>query len=282
MARLATGPEMSAPRHVVWQRRRDIAQATGAGGSLGHMTAAMATIAALAEHLSIQESSGSGSSSSSTVKAAAQAALAAAAAGGRGGFIPSAERRSLVRQQLISVQHVCFPESGSEAGEPGESSKESRASASSGSPDSPRMRTIPEGPSTFSEELALQLENMEPPSTGSKDHGQGTCKPCLFVRTTIGCANGPACSFCHFTHKRHEGRRPCKNKRERYRKIVARQEQERGGGLGQGSGGSGDEAGAEAEAAARGEGQQAAREGPASPPQALEEPRQKRDGILSL
>mmetsp|Transcript_13986 Transcript_13986/g.35115 ORF Transcript_13986/g.35115 Transcript_13986/m.35115 type:complete len:238 (+) Transcript_13986:70-783(+) len=33
-------------------------------------------------------------------------------------------------------------------------------------------------------------------SVGSLKHGSGTCKPCAFFHKT-GCANGPACPFCH-------------------------------------------------------------------------------------
>lgn len=57
------------------------------------------------------------------------------------------------------------------------------------------------------------------PSEGSKGHANSTCKPCMFVHTAIGCYKGVGCTFCHFHHKGH-ARRPCKAKRERYRKLI--------------------------------------------------------------
>jgi hypothetical protein len=59
-------------------------------------------------------------------------------------------------------------------------------------------------------------------SAGSALHEKGTCKPCLFVNTSVGCQNGAACDFCHLSHKRKSKPRPCKDKRERYRRLIAR------------------------------------------------------------
>lgn len=70
------------------------------------------------------------------------------------------------------------------------------------------------------------------PSVGSVLHEAGTCKPCLFMHTKIGCQNGETCEFCHFRHKRSGKARPCKGKRERYRKLV---ERATGGSNGEGS-----------------------------------------------
>jgi len=59
------------------------------------------------------------------------------------------------------------------------------------------------------------------PSVGSMKHDEGTCRVCLFVNTRLGCNKGVACEFCHFQHKRSDGRpRACKGKRERYKKLV--------------------------------------------------------------
>lgn len=57
-------------------------------------------------------------------------------------------------------------------------------------------------------------------SVGSQDHDKGTCKPCLFVKSPIGCKNGTDCEFCHLAHKRKNTMRPCKTKRNRYRKLI--------------------------------------------------------------
>lgn len=50
-------------------------------------------------------------------------------------------------------------------------------------------------------------------------HMAGTCKPCAFIRTPVGCGSGSDCRFCHFVHSRHS-KRPGKLKRDRYRKLV--------------------------------------------------------------
>lgn len=63
-------------------------------------------------------------------------------------------------------------------------------------------------------------------SAGSANHEFGTCKPCAFIRTNVGCLNGVDCEFCHFRHSRRIKPRPCKGKRDRYRRIVAKMEQE--------------------------------------------------------
>jgi len=59
-------------------------------------------------------------------------------------------------------------------------------------------------------------------SLGSAAHDIGHCKPCLFVHTHVGCSNGSSCEFCHLEHKRKNKPRPCKGKRDRYRKLLLR------------------------------------------------------------
>lgn len=59
-------------------------------------------------------------------------------------------------------------------------------------------------------------------SAGSEKHDEGGCKPCLFVHTHVGCQNGAQCEFCHYVHKRKSKPRPCKGKRERYKKLLTR------------------------------------------------------------
>jgi len=54
------------------------------------------------------------------------------------------------------------------------------------------------------------------PSVGSLQHHQGTCRPCVFARTSSGCHNGVHCRFCHFMHKRKAQVRPCKERRRRF------------------------------------------------------------------
>jgi hypothetical protein len=76
-------------------------------------------------------------------------------------------------------------------------------------------------------ELAQQegLAAGDHPSVGSIRHELGACKPCLFVRTHVGCQNGMNCTFCHYLHKSKSKPRPCKGKRDRYRKLLIRMEQ---------------------------------------------------------
>jgi len=69
-------------------------------------------------------------------------------------------------------------------------------------------------------------ENGLPTSIGSIGHAENACKPpCVFSLRRKGCTNELRCGFCHFPHvgKRQRQRpkarpRPCKGKRERYRK----------------------------------------------------------------
>jgi len=58
------------------------------------------------------------------------------------------------------------------------------------------------------------------PSEGSRGHATSTCKPCMFIHSAIGCYKGMSCSFCHFSHEGIRRPRPCKAKRERYRKLI--------------------------------------------------------------
>jgi len=70
-------------------------------------------------------------------------------------------------------------------------------------------------------------EKGEPTSVGSAGH-EDNCRACLFVFTAAGCQNGVLCGFCHFKHKRANRPRPCKGKRNRFRKLAARVEQLQG------------------------------------------------------
>jgi len=63
----------------------------------------------------------------------------------------------------------------------------------------------------------------ESPSLGSAGHAEGTCRPCAFARSTSGCKFGAACNFCHLVSEHPESvrMRPCKGKRERYKRTMA-------------------------------------------------------------
>mmetsp|Transcript_49637 Transcript_49637/g.111599 ORF Transcript_49637/g.111599 Transcript_49637/m.111599 type:complete len:213 (+) Transcript_49637:137-775(+) len=58
------------------------------------------------------------------------------------------------------------------------------------------------------------------PSVGSANHGSGKCKPCMFLTTPMSCARGYDCAFCHAAHDRFNTPRPCKGKRDRFKKLV--------------------------------------------------------------
>lgn len=68
------------------------------------------------------------------------------------------------------------------------------------------------------------LSNLAVPSLGSARHELEACKPCLFVHTEAGCQKGALCDFCHYPHKRKSKPRPCKGKRDRYRRLLTRME----------------------------------------------------------
>mmetsp|Transcript_49474 Transcript_49474/g.117739 ORF Transcript_49474/g.117739 Transcript_49474/m.117739 type:complete len:315 (-) Transcript_49474:235-1179(-) len=67
----------------------------------------------------------------------------------------------------------------------------------------------------------------EPPSIGSAFHTSGSCRPCIHFRAGGSCVAGAQCRYCHFHHsvrqfKAKNKTRPCKGKRDRYRKFSAR------------------------------------------------------------
>ncbi|CAK0858356.1 unnamed protein product, partial [Prorocentrum cordatum] len=65
-------------------------------------------------------------------------------------------------------------------------------------------------------------DNGELTSVGSTKHAEGTCKPCAFFSTQVGCQKGIRCDFCHILHRRKDRRRLGKQKRERYRDLISR------------------------------------------------------------
>jgi len=54
----------------------------------------------------------------------------------------------------------------------------------------------------------------------SLQHDQGTCRPCAFAWTIVGCRHGADCHFCHLMHERTSAKRPCKARRIRFHKRV--------------------------------------------------------------
>jgi len=56
-------------------------------------------------------------------------------------------------------------------------------------------------------------------SIGSALHAQKKCSPCAFFHASVRCREGTLCAFCHFNHSIKVRIRPCKGKRERYKKL---------------------------------------------------------------
>mmetsp|Transcript_76058 Transcript_76058/g.131781 ORF Transcript_76058/g.131781 Transcript_76058/m.131781 type:complete len:238 (+) Transcript_76058:112-825(+) len=73
-------------------------------------------------------------------------------------------------------------------------------------------------------EMPVMGELGDLPSVGSAEHFLNTCRPCLFAHSKIGCPQGSQCLWCHFYHRISRKPRPCKKKRERYRKLMERSE----------------------------------------------------------
>ncbi|CAK0878286.1 unnamed protein product [Prorocentrum cordatum] len=57
-----------------------------------------------------------------------------------------------------------------------------------------------------------------------EQHGAGTCKPCLYFKTRVGCTKGLQCSFCHLPHEelRQKAARPCRQARLQCKQLLAK------------------------------------------------------------
>lgn len=58
-------------------------------------------------------------------------------------------------------------------------------------------------------------------SKGSLLHSEGKCRPCHYIRTSLGCLTGRECEYCHLAHTRKSRPRPCKTKRMQCNRIVS-------------------------------------------------------------
>eukprot|EP00929_Paragymnodinium_shiwhaense_P114767 TRINITY_DN83279_c0_g1_i1.p1 TRINITY_DN83279_c0_g1~~TRINITY_DN83279_c0_g1_i1.p1 ORF type:complete len:269 (-),score=64.93 TRINITY_DN83279_c0_g1_i1:380-1186(-) len=57
-------------------------------------------------------------------------------------------------------------------------------------------------------------------SLGSDKHASGTCRPCLYYRTPVGCNTGANCLFCHQEHSIKHRPRLCKAKRLQCKQLA--------------------------------------------------------------
>jgi len=65
-------------------------------------------------------------------------------------------------------------------------------------------------------------------SVGSEKHGSRRCKPCAFVHTDTGCANGAACPFCHACSPGEKRRRQKAKVQHRKRRLFFQRQAEEG------------------------------------------------------
>lgn len=97
-----------------------------------------------------------------------------------------------------------------------------RSSAHSGGSDleeaAPKQSTL-----VLCQPLADEPTADELPSVGSQWHNMGSCRPCVYVRSTKGCKFGLSCDFCHIAAEHGESvrSRPSKGKRVRMKKAMA-------------------------------------------------------------
>eukprot|EP00416_Gambierdiscus_australes_P034568 CAMPEP_0171116782 /NCGR_PEP_ID=MMETSP0766_2-20121228/91066_1 /TAXON_ID=439317 /ORGANISM="Gambierdiscus australes, Strain CAWD 149" /LENGTH=194 /DNA_ID=CAMNT_0011579243 /DNA_START=34 /DNA_END=618 /DNA_ORIENTATION=- len=63
-------------------------------------------------------------------------------------------------------------------------------------------------------------------SLGAAKHDDGTCRPCFFSSSPVGCKNGADCRFCHLSHRGLRRQRPCKERRVRYKKSIEYQQRQ--------------------------------------------------------
>lgn len=65
-------------------------------------------------------------------------------------------------------------------------------------------------------------------SVGSELHGSGSCRPCLYITSKMGCVSGPRCGFCHQAHERKRRARPSKSTRMHCKQLASMVESSKG------------------------------------------------------
>mmetsp|Transcript_55593 Transcript_55593/g.129425 ORF Transcript_55593/g.129425 Transcript_55593/m.129425 type:complete len:157 (+) Transcript_55593:73-543(+) len=97
------------------------------------------------------------------------------------------------------------------------------STSSSNAGDEPESDTLAENVA-LDESKSEEAVTVEGPwSIGSMQHEGGTCKPCYFACSAVGCRNGIDCRFCHFSHRGMNRPRPAKVRRALYKKIIEKQ-----------------------------------------------------------
>jgi len=59
-------------------------------------------------------------------------------------------------------------------------------------------------------------------SAGTALHSMRKCRPCAYAWSAAGCTKGTDCIYCHERHENMKPSRPCKGRRQHYRKLVGR------------------------------------------------------------
>jgi len=110
-------------------------------------------------------------------------------------------------------------------GGPAATAAAAAAAANAAMPKKVAIKAPPPGLDCQAQEAKFQATTLSDalPSVGSASHADGTCRRCSFFPKK-NCSSGYNCEFCHFMHKRRNRIRPCKGKRERFRKLVDRVE----------------------------------------------------------
>lgn len=152
-------------------------------------------------------------------------AVAGPAQAGSLGEPPQVPRR---RMRVQSPQAGAAP-----ADDSGDSDPED---AASGEQEQLLRKMAPGGDLNALQSQAPLDEHDSPTSIGSILHSYKVCRPCPAVAEGRACPNGVLCCLCHLSHgetrgqggaqRRKNALRPCKGKRDRYRKLVVRLEHE--------------------------------------------------------
>lgn len=121
---------------------------------------------------------------------------------------------AMASEQPEEVEGANFPDSAAAHEEP--------------SPSRRRKKTPKaEAPSRTIDEAKLSLVPLDADgrrtSIGSIAHAEKQCRPCAFARSSAGCKFGMLCNFCHIVAEHPEAvrARPCKGKRERFKRTIA-------------------------------------------------------------
>jgi len=121
------------------------------------------------------------------------------------------------KEMLLKLDQILLSDSSSSFGR----SSRDEAKSERNKEGSGESTTQDEDLSSSDEEDAQSLEQVR-----GEVCTKARCRPCLYFNSSAGCPQGSACRFCHLWHPQsgmaRQKIRPCKGKRERYRKLVSK------------------------------------------------------------